>query len=159
MINLFFTGIRSKNTFIADTLKYDRCCYSSWEALGLLLLWVIIRLHCQVLFNLFCIICLNLSREYKRVHFTTHPAASISSRLVDKHQRSSSTGSYHTTVFSTWALSLPLLVKGRLGLVQRNSFHTCAGSFRCFQRLMWPSCSSWVQPLFAPCCKASLSWQ
>lgn len=49
-------------------------------------IWVIIHMYCEALSNQLCSICLNLSRELSPLHLGIHPAASISSQLINKHQ-------------------------------------------------------------------------
>lgn len=43
-------------------------------------------LHCEMLSDQFCNICLNLRREYSPLHSKIHPAASINSNSINRHQ-------------------------------------------------------------------------
>lgn len=67
------------------------------------MLWVIVHLYSEALFDQFCI-WLNLIREYSHGHFTIHPTASNISHIHNKHQWHSSTMHAHAIT-----LSLPCL--------------------------------------------------
>lgn len=134
-------------------------------------IWVIIHMYCEALSNQLCSICLNLSRELSPLHLGIHPAASISSQLINKHQWSGSTGSHMYTCchiastmlgryvlcdvicFGSWAvLLLPhtfvfpsLWFKFIMVLlVQRFCFRAAQAVLDVFwQGLIWSYCS-WV---------------
>lgn len=136
-------------------------------------LWVIIHVHCDAQLDRFCSIWLNLSREYSPVHFTIHPAASISSHAISRHQWPSSTGSHScpcnnisSAVFDSWCNTLKLFFSS---ISLFSSVHLLNGVFKVFSSRVWTSFSWALTSVFQLFCDhphhcglsgclASLSW-